>query len=132
MVSVSVVLGHLQGSFTEFGSRSQANSAPDFLASQLLAPAPRTSPALQDNSARVVRWSPSFAMKKFPIHPKNPERICWGCDTYCAVNSMACANERSPHPSELFGEDWLDWNNNLPTQYDECKACTHSAFMVHN
>ncbi|MDU8023859.1 MAG: DUF3079 domain-containing protein, partial [Neisseria sp.] len=21
--------------------------------------------------------------KKFPIFPKNPERICWGCDKYC-------------------------------------------------
>ncbi|MBS0174921.1 MAG: DUF3079 domain-containing protein, partial [Nitrospira sp.] len=21
--------------------------------------------------------------KKFPLHPKNPERICWGCDKYC-------------------------------------------------
>jgi hypothetical protein len=27
---------------------------------------------------------------------------------------MACSNERSPHPSELFGDDWQDWNNNLP------------------
>ncbi|MCM2340658.1 DUF3079 domain-containing protein [Rhodoferax sp.] len=47
--------------------------------------------------------------KKFPIHPANPERICWGCDQFCAINAMACANERSPHPSELFGEDWLAW-----------------------
>jgi hypothetical protein len=22
---------------------------------------------------------------------------------------MACANERSPHPVELFGDDWLAW-----------------------
>ncbi|MGN6661313.1 MAG: DUF3079 domain-containing protein, partial [Achromobacter mucicolens] len=21
--------------------------------------------------------------KKFPLHPKHPERICWGCDRYC-------------------------------------------------
>jgi hypothetical protein len=47
--------------------------------------------------------------KKFPIHPANPERICWGCDLFCAANAMACANERSPHPQELFGEDWLAW-----------------------
>jgi hypothetical protein len=24
---------------------------------------------------------------------------------------MACSNERSPHPAELFGEDWLTWGN---------------------
>ncbi|MEI8168210.1 MAG: DUF3079 domain-containing protein [Rhodoferax sp.] len=55
-------------------------------------------------------------MKKFPIHPANPDRICWGCDIYCSVNSMACANERSPHPSELFGPDWLDWSNDRQTK----------------
>jgi hypothetical protein len=22
---------------------------------------------------------------------------------------MACANERSPHPAELFGENWQAW-----------------------
>jgi hypothetical protein len=47
--------------------------------------------------------------KKFPIHPANPERICWGCDQFCAITAMACANERSPHPAELFGDDWLAW-----------------------
>jgi len=47
--------------------------------------------------------------KKFPINPANPERICWGCDQFCAIAAMACANERSPHPSELFGDDWLAW-----------------------
>ena len=49
--------------------------------------------------------------KKFPIHPANPERICWGCDLFCATNAMACANERSPHPAELFGDDWLAWGD---------------------
>jgi hypothetical protein len=47
--------------------------------------------------------------KKFPLHPARPERICWGCDQFCAAEAMACANERSPHPSELFGDDWLAW-----------------------
>lgn len=49
--------------------------------------------------------------KKFPILPANPERICWGCDLYCPANSMRCGNgsDRTPHPSELFGEDWRDW-----------------------
>lgn len=49
--------------------------------------------------------------KKFPAHPSHPERICWGCDQFCAANAMACANERSPHPAELFGDDWMSWGD---------------------
>lgn len=47
-------------------------------------------------------------MKKSLEHPKNPERICWGCDRYCPVNDLACGNGtiRTPHPVELFGDDW--------------------------
>lgn len=50
--------------------------------------------------------------KKFPAHPKNPERICWGCDKYCAATALACGNgsDRTPHPVEWFGEDWQDWS----------------------
>lgn len=29
---------------------------------------------------------------------------------------MACSNERSAHPSELFGEDWLAWGNDQFTE----------------
>ena len=49
--------------------------------------------------------------KKFPVQPQHPERICWGCDKYCPAHGMHCGNgsERTPHPVELFGEDWLDW-----------------------
>ena len=49
--------------------------------------------------------------KKFPVAPKNPERICWGCDAYCPANDMRCGNgsDRTPHPAELFGEDWDSW-----------------------
>jgi hypothetical protein len=49
--------------------------------------------------------------KKFPVAPKSPHRICWGCDKYCPSDSLACGNgsERTPHPVELFGEDWLEW-----------------------
>jgi hypothetical protein len=49
--------------------------------------------------------------KKFPVVPKHPERICWGCDKYCSVDAMFCGNgsERTQHPMELFGEDWLEW-----------------------
>jgi hypothetical protein len=58
-------------------------------------------------------------VKKFPIHPANPERICWGCDQFCSTDSMACANERSPHPMELFGEDWMAWGNNPLEKSDQ-------------
>jgi hypothetical protein len=49
--------------------------------------------------------------KKLPTHPKHPERICWGCDNYCAADSLSCGNgsERTLHPVELFGDDWLEW-----------------------
>jgi hypothetical protein len=49
--------------------------------------------------------------KKFPIRPANPERICWGCDRYCPADKLMCGNGTvaTPHPSELFGEDWLEW-----------------------
>ncbi|ULJ69388.1 DUF3079 domain-containing protein [Wielerella bovis] len=56
--------------------------------------------------------------KKFPIFPKRPERICWGCDKYCKDDDLACGNgsERIQHPSELDGEDWYktgDWSGVL-------------------
>ena len=51
--------------------------------------------------------------KKFPLHPKHPERICWGCDRYCAADAMACGNgsDRSMHPAELLGDDWYTVGN---------------------
>jgi hypothetical protein len=50
-------------------------------------------------------------MKRSLTNPKHPERICWGCDRYCPADDLACGNGtiRSPHPVELFGEDWLEW-----------------------
>jgi hypothetical protein len=52
--------------------------------------------------------------KKFPLHPRHPERICWGCDQYCPADSMNCGNgsERTQHPAEIMGDDWYldgDW-----------------------
>ena len=49
--------------------------------------------------------------KKFPVRPLHPERICWGCDKYCPADAMACGNGSvpTPHPSELFGDDWMEW-----------------------
>ena len=50
-------------------------------------------------------------MRAIPLNPRHPERTCWGCDKYCPAADLACANGtiRTPHPSELFGDDWLDW-----------------------
>ena len=49
--------------------------------------------------------------KRFPIQPLHPERICWGCDQYCPAESLKCGNGtvRTPHPMEMFGEDWMEW-----------------------
>lgn len=52
--------------------------------------------------------------KKFPLHPRHPERICWGCDKYCPADALECGNgsDRTQHPAELLGDDWLehgDW-----------------------
>jgi hypothetical protein len=43
--------------------------------------------------------------------PKYPERVCWGCEKFCPADDLACGNGtiRTPHPVELFGDDWLEW-----------------------
>lgn len=48
---------------------------------------------------------------KVPLNPKNPERICWGCDKYCSADDLRCGNGtiRTQHPVELFGVDWVEW-----------------------
>ena len=48
---------------------------------------------------------------KIAIHPKHPERVCWGCDKHCSADDLRCGNGtiRTQHPVELFGEDWLEW-----------------------
>lgn len=50
-------------------------------------------------------------MPKTPLHPRSPERVCWGCDKYCPAEDLACGNGtiRTMHPAELFGEDWVEW-----------------------
>ncbi|KAB7781471.1 DUF3079 domain-containing protein [Xanthomonas sp. LMG 12460] len=44
----------------------------------------------------------------FPLAPRRPERLCWGCDRDCAAHGLACGNGagRTLHPSETQGEDW--------------------------
>lgn len=46
--------------------------------------------------------------QKFPLHPKHPERICWGCDQYCSASDLRCSNGsgRTEHPCEALGDDW--------------------------
>ena len=50
-------------------------------------------------------------MIRIPIHPTYPERICWGCDKFCPEDDLRCGNGsiRTPHPVELFGDDWYEW-----------------------
>ena len=58
-----------------------------------------------------ISTDPIAMAKPFPLNPRNPERICWGCDQYCPPDAMRCGNgsERTQHPVELFGEGWHDW-----------------------
>lgn len=53
--------------------------------------------------------------KRFPTLPANPERLCWGCDKYCAADDMMCGNgsDRTQHPVELFGANWRDWGGDF-------------------
>ncbi len=62
-------------------------------------------------------------MVRIPLHPKNPERICWGCDKYCPESDMACGNGtiRTPHPIELFGDDWQEWAEERQKEIDGCR-----------
>jgi hypothetical protein len=66
-------------------------------------------------------------MAKVPLHPKHPERVCWGCDKYCPADSLVCGNGtvRTQHPVELFGEDWLDWSiDSLHSKLEAAEATT--------
>lgn len=57
-------------------------------------------------------------MTRIALHPAHPERICWGCDKYCSAEDLACGNGtiRTMHPAELFGEDWLEWEDQRSSQ----------------
>lgn len=60
-------------------------------------------------------------MKKFPLSPKHPDRICWGCDKYCPAADLQCGNgsERIQHPIETDGPEWYangDWSDLLSPQ----------------
>lgn len=57
----------------------------------------------------MLMWG--HGMTRIAVRPKHPERVCWGCDKYCAAEDLACGNGtiRTLHPVELFGDDWLEW-----------------------
>jgi hypothetical protein len=67
--------------------------------------------------------------KRFPIHPGNPERVCWGCDQYCPAGSLRCGNgtDRTQHPVELFGEDWMEWGLDARDADDEAQRAADDA-----
>jgi hypothetical protein len=54
--------------------------------------------------------------RRLPLRPGHPERVCWGCEKFCAANDMACGNgtDRAQHPIEIFGDDWLDVGLDAP------------------
>ncbi|MFO1262346.1 MAG: DUF3079 domain-containing protein [Rhodoferax sp.] len=58
--------------------------------------------------------------KRFPIAPAHPERVCWGCDRYCSADDMRCGNgsDRTQHPAELFGDDWMSWGQDAVASED--------------
>jgi hypothetical protein len=49
-----------------------------------------------------------FSMAGYPLHPKHPDRICWGCEKLCPANDLRCGKERAPHPCEDSGDGWYD------------------------
>jgi hypothetical protein len=55
----------------------------------------------------------STMAKRFPLHPKHPERVCWGCDKYCSAKDLQCGNGsgRTQHPAEMLGDDWYQWGD---------------------
>jgi hypothetical protein len=54
------------------------------------------------------------AMSESTLHPKHPERICWGCEKYCPANHLNCRETRVEHPVEFFGIDWWKPNSQPP------------------
>jgi Protein of unknown function (DUF3079) len=71
----------------------------------------RVGPVRNLPEGNAMKLSSAKAPPRPPLHPKRPENVCWGCDRYCPADALACGNGtiRTPHPAELFGEDWMDW-----------------------
>jgi hypothetical protein len=71
-----------------------------------------------------------MATKKFPVAPQHPERVCWGCDKFCSATDMRCGNgsDRTPHPMELFGDDWFEWQ--APEEAHQTSAAVPDADLA--
>ncbi len=67
-----------------------------------------------------------MAKRKFPLNPRHPERICWGCDKYCPADALICGNGsgRTEHPAEMLGEDWQDWGLDAEAAADQPKPAS--------
>ena len=67
--------------------------------------------------------------QKFPLNPKHPERLCWGCDKYCPADNLMCGNGsgRTEHPAEIMGEDWYTWGLDNPVMPTKPKDETGSS-----
>ena len=69
-------------------------------------------------------------MRKIPLRPGHPERICWGCEHLCPADDMRCGNgtERGQHPIELWGEDWQSFGKETgPDDQSEARALGEGA-----
>ncbi|HEX5070272.1 MAG TPA: DUF3079 domain-containing protein [Vicinamibacterales bacterium] len=64
--------------------------------------------------------------RPIPLRPRHPDRACWGCDKYCSADDLACGNGtiRTPHPIELFGDDWLEWSEQRSRPADAAVTAT--------
>jgi hypothetical protein len=84
-----------------------------------------------DGTLRADSAGVSARLKLSVLKPRNPERVCWGCDKYCRADDLGCANgtDRTPHPIELFGEDWLEWSEANAAQSEQA-ARAESATSV--
>ncbi len=64
-------------------------------------------------------------MSGFPVAPKHPERVCWGCDKFCPANDLRCfGKERAPHPIEEYGPDWNAGADDLATEVQDASEIT--------
>ena len=63
-------------------------------------------PTCHRPASKPALFARSHTSRKFPINPAHPERVCWGCDLFCAAKDMRCGNgsDRTAHPVELFGQ----------------------------
>lgn len=64
-----------------------------------------------------IRAAIIIRMRRYPLRPGHPERVCWGCEKLCPADDMRCGNgtDRAQHPIELWGEDWMSVGLDAPS-----------------